>query len=487
MKGGGEHERAHPHRGAPGRPPVRGAPAGEARRPLPPPGTALTPAQVLRLQRAIGNRAVGRLLHGGNGASARPGLLQLAPARTAQDRQDWETERGEQLKTHKANQKRVYDLLDGQGPVVDQPRAVPGVTANREQLFANTAEFIKRRCIVVVLTPTLSTRLYPPGKQPATPAAALSGTLFFDEEAAYPLTGAKPEAVEGLDTSEQGLYTRTTGETAHADPSAAPLTMRVFMDRNFSDEVLKTVLIHETQHIADRHGPSQVESKKGSFEEAGMEDVDKTEGDVGNGYRTEFRAYWMGDKGGDATFGDPKKPAANSRSVQWGYVLFWRYVNTGFKNERQEKIFWHMVDSGIYPWVKSNYYFTPAFKKMVDDYAAPAGGNLINSLRIDDLRYELREMAKAVSLLADTFKDEQENNDLEYGWDREESRILSRHKEVMKAAKDLNQLDRAFLATTAAKPFWDFFDGCFAPEIKIHRLERIKQTAQALERSETGS
>ena len=224
--------------------------------------------------------------------------------------------------------------------------------------------------------------------------------------------------------------------------------MRVFMDRAFSPQTMMTIFVHEMQHVADKHS--------GAFAEGVIQDVNRQEGDVGNSYRSEFRAYWVGDHP-SKNLGSPTVAARNDRPLTYGGwpLNLVRKVRTNFANERQEKIFWYMVDSGTYPWVRANYYFSPQFKQMVDRLTGLRGGNLINSVRIDNLRVYLEQIRKFHT------QGSQERSKAGAASQLESAQTWIDY--VVEEAPALTKADRQFLRSDAARPFWTFFNSCFPP------------------------
>ena len=103
-------------------------------------------------------------------------------------------------------------------------------------------------------------------------------------------------------------------------------------------------------------------------------------------YVDEFRAHWVGTLGhNDDKLRSPTAPATNAKVVLTRFHGQGRpgVRRTNFKNERQERVFHHMIDAG-YSFADS-YVLDDAFKKAVDGFSRPGGVNLANSTRIDDL------------------------------------------------------------------------------------------------------
>jgi hypothetical protein len=207
--------------------------------------------------------------------------------------------------------------------------------------------------------------------------------------------------------------------------------------RQAESAVIDTI-IHEVQHDADASGTSRHDRNR---LEAGHVDVTDAAGNKDfaaesriNQYQTEFRGHWMQSVGsaGDP-FGSDTAAATNTRKVKATDPTTNQPVEqtTSFKNERQEKVFWHMVDN-TYPFALP-YATIQSFRDMVDNFASPQSINLINSVRVHALQEAIAEC----------------NTNQEV-----------RHPKVLDVfAKTyaLDAADRAFLQGDAKlnKPFWD--------------------------------
>ncbi len=152
----------------------------------------------------------------------------------------------------------------------------------------------------------------------------------------------KADNIELVDPSWLGY--RSAGS-----PSKVVIVDPVTKDK----ELVKETITHEVQHDADHHGTSDFER-----------------------YQTEFDAYWI-----DKSYGS-KSPRTGSENPALaaadGTAL------TGFDNARQQAIFEHLYNSAAYAYVKTGW-GNAAFKAKVLALKFPAGSNLINSARIDDL------------------------------------------------------------------------------------------------------
>ncbi len=139
---------------------------------------------------------------------------------------------------------------------------------------------------------------------------------------------------------------------------------------------VRSFLVHEVQHDADRHSHDPDDSKAyKSPEESWVR------------YRTEFRAYWV-----DGDFAPPRYSETSGSAT-----------DPKFDNAKQEAIFLHMYGDSptdVYAeWLRPNYdrnttVHGKKFKDLVHGYKRPEGINLVNSPRIDDFYVQLRKCAK---------------------------------------------------------------------------------------------
>ncbi|PXY46806.1 eCIS core domain-containing protein [Flavobacterium hydrophilum] len=381
-------------------------------------------------QSSLENTTVQRIGEALPGAQTDPSLYLLIDHEEegrAKNVAEWNQKVQEIQQLHVQNQQTLYAIINSPGDLLNLAQ-IPHIGLPVEAILTNTKEFLSQRLVVFAMTPTVSTILKPPAEMkkfwPQVPQEALKGELFFDDNVAYPNIGSSRKAAEGLRATDPGVIIRSSHETAHAEG----MNIRVFMNNPLNHEILSIILMHEIQHVADRHD--------GDFQEAIINDINGKEGDVGNAYRSEFRAYWLGNKPG-AGFGNPTLPASNSRNVieKW-WIFNWKAQPTNFANQRQENIFWHMVNSTTYPWVKVNYLQSAAFRNLVNGLATPSGGNLLNSIRIDSLRSDLglSAMGKFANYVDDIIND----------------------------AQALDMIDRYFLQSPMSGQFWTFFDQKFA-------------------------
>jgi hypothetical protein len=129
-----------------------------------------------------------------------------------------------------------------------------------------------------------------------------------------------------------------------------------------SDDHIITVIVHEALHHMDiRPGAST--------------DIE--------GYKTEFRAYWMADEFGPANSPTCAGVPTECFSTQYDPNM----PPPGPKSPRARAIFENLYGNDTYPYVKPAYdNNTAGFREQVDNYLVPDGINLIASLRLEALR-----------------------------------------------------------------------------------------------------
>lgn len=146
---------------------------------------------------------------------------------------------------------------------------------------------------------------------------------------------------------------------------ATATTVRMYDGHTRSRQSNINIIVHEIQHVVDRH-----------HDEPGENHMD-TPATAWTSYKTEFRAYWI-----DGDF-DRHSDAPQQRT-------------DGFKNARQRAIFDHMYGSHLYSYLQQPYdhgatVYGLDFRDLVHNYDRPEGINLINSPVIDAFYLELRK------------------------------------------------------------------------------------------------
>jgi len=285
-----------------------------------------------------------------------------------------------------------------------------GLLSKQAQL-RNSCEWIEKGlCETVVLTPTHD------AAERAAAMEAPGAEAVFDLATTYPGSGGSYPEVAAAGDAGVGLY--PPGFEGWMMDGRLIIVVRPGMDA----ERIEGIIMHEVQHQADQH-------EQGG---AGHVAADANQ-DAHNSYRSEFRAYWIGDGGPGQkhdVFGSPDKPASNftiSAQGEDGQVVD---QPTKLANQRQQRILAHLVAS--YPWVATTYVADAAFRDMVDGFSLPVGVNVVSSVRIQAL-------TDAIGVLQPDVR----------STPRELSAVVDRTRE-------LDDVDREFLRDREqAKPFWD--------------------------------
>lgn len=134
------------------------------------------------------------------------------------------------------------------------------------------------------------------------------------------------------------------------DEFAVVVTPTPGVGNPYTDEEIKTVIVHEYSHIRDRRGlpyPAQPEQQALWL------------------YKTEFRAYWH--DGRFNTFPDASDPTLDGK---------------GPKTPRAREIFKFLYESEVYPYVKQNYDTSASFQKDVDEFIKPEEVTITNPNRL---------------------------------------------------------------------------------------------------------
>jgi hypothetical protein len=345
------------------------------------------------------------------------------------------------LKGHEDGRKKMDKII--KAGVAQDVDPLGGLNS-RQNLYHNAAEWVdKGKADMVILAPTHDSE-----KRAHVPANKMA---FFDPTKNYKTIGstydstAATQAQVGVPAGIEVEFSNVLG-TMSGDGA----TLTVVDPKSKSEGLLVETLIHEVQHDADQHKAGDTwATVPGSSPNA----TDKAMAGHYNGYQSEFRAYWMENPEGSGpdNFGSSTDTAVtnfNITAIDPGVDGTIRNaddvsktVSTAFTNKRQQDIFNHMCGTApsdniwwdpalnggswvqSYAYIGHFYALDPEFKKMVDTYDQPRSGNLINSVRIQDLS----EAVDAVDWTA-----------------------------VSKALKSLDSLDIVYLSNhDQAKPFWD--------------------------------
>lgn len=352
--------------------------------------------------------------------------------------------RGAQLKAaarqkHEDQQKRVAALI--QQGLATQP-ATSSVT-DLQTLFRNSCEWIVQgRSTMVVLSQTHDSKTRKP-----------KFVAYFDRQVKFPKTGGDYAEQPAPDDTDHIQY---VPEDWAGGMSAGELSL--INPEDFSDATLKETITHEVQHAADQNAFGQAGRVEGTPGLKGGDALQSAQ--KYNNYQSEFRAHWLEAPEGSPRdkFKSSRKAALNSKPVTSTDPATQQKLSvaTGFKNERQEKIFWYLHD--YYPGliIAETYTQDPSYRAMVNAFEQPVGVNLVNSVRIQDLIKAIEPLASVKTISTKTLSpaDQAKVND------------------VFQRVAALDQTDRTFLEDPAgSKAFWDFAQRTLPLEI-FRRLQR---------------
>jgi hypothetical protein len=340
---------------------------------------------------------------------------------------------------HLDQQKRVADLIrQGLGTA-----PVSSSATDPQTLFRNSCEWIAQgKSTMAILTPIHDAQTRKPGF-----------VAYFDREVKFPQTGGDyAEQPEAGDT-DHILYAPPDwaggmqgGELSLINPA------------KFSDAGLKGTIVHEVQHAADQNAFGQAGRVEGTPGVTGGDALQSAQ--RYNDYQSEFRAYWLQAPEGSPRdkFGSSQQLAQNGKPVVWtDPSAQQKSMATGFANARQERIFWYLHDH--YPGLRvaETYATDPSYRAMVNAFAHPAGVNLVNSVRVQNLIKAIEALVTAKGGAAKTSPpaDPGKVNDL-----------------FQKVAA-LDETDRAFLEDpVGSQAFWDFAQRSL-PFAAFNRLRRM--------------
>lgn len=234
-----------------------------------------------------------------------------------------------------------------------------------ETRFRNACQWIDEGEVALVLMAPAPAPAPPTSGSPS--QQALSEPLYFDEQTRWPDTTPNlKNATPGYSKS----YGWCDGETLWLVDLAHP---------SWTDREIQSTVVHEVQHDAGAGG--------GAFEPSGRFAK----------YRSEFNARWI-EANATRDYGDPDQPAPTPSIVRWR----WSFATTsGFSNARQHGIFMTLIGiGGSYEFIHKGFVTDPQFRKMVVEYAEPAGGNLVNSVRVNALAELIEAGAAPGAILA---------------------------------------------------------------------------------------
>jgi hypothetical protein len=335
----------------------------------------------------------------------------------------------------------VWDLARRGGASSRAPVAPEHKPRDPETIFKNSAEWLRRGLsTLTVLTPAPNPEAVPDGRE-----------AFFDATVNYPSPGGSPENTKIL---EKGLDGKVEGN--HVFLIVRPDT---------TDERLRSVVVHEVQHIADAHVQSATEEKASRDEflaaERGGSSLDKRVhaeiyASVWNNYQTEFRGHWLEQLPAPPRLGSGWGPGGRfSSEAMPGEEL--RVSRPGFKeknptcaneasvqlkNQKQSRIARFLLDN--YANMEEAFLCSALFRQRVQDFELPASKNLLNSVRIELLRRTITGPPQLSMML----------------------KPVPRWKSVQRAVLQLDPVDLTYLKNayrepspwqqnTLAQPFWN--------------------------------
>jgi hypothetical protein len=312
------------------------------------------------------------------------------------------------LARHRQNRDRVDRVI--RSGLAQEAAPAAGAQKSRVNLLRNTCQWIRaREADLFVLTPTHDAHLRP--------SVSADQTAYFDTRLTYDQGGADYDATldaAGQATNDAGLKVESSDTGGSMNKDGRTMTLIDPLSR--SEGELVATFVHEVQHDADRSENGQPWEVPQPATHAAAKDQAFTQ--VYNHYQSEFRAYWMMNPEGSSAdrFGNSTDTAVTNVTITallsgpdgtFGTADdISSTVSTAFTNLRQQKIFNHMFKrqtDNIYwndadGWKREGYAYLPhfyaldpAFKKMVDTYTQPEGGNLINSPRIQALSAALEK------------------------------------------------------------------------------------------------
>jgi hypothetical protein len=219
-----------------------------------------------------------------------------------------------------------------------------GYAQNADRRLKNTCEWIRtRRTPFFMLTATHDSAAR------AAAAGQVGGAAYFSYPAgdlyAPSVAYKRKMPTENFDNTNVDVEASPTVD-GFQDPTNGIALMESTIPKG--KDYLLGVLMHEVQHKADLHGATDLE-----------------------GYKTEFRAYWLGSK-------EYNNLSATRKVRHFGYV--W--------TARQWAIFNHMYSSADYAYVKTAWdaeagHHAQPFRSGVLSFRWPSSVNPNNSVRID--------------------------------------------------------------------------------------------------------
>ncbi|MQA88141.1 MAG: hypothetical protein GEV03_26860 [Streptosporangiales bacterium] len=364
----------------------------------------------------------------------------------------------------RAAQRRVYRLLEPE-TVWDRVRtgagaaSIPNDNAARDpdRLFANSVEWIRKGwsslCVVAPV----------PG--------APKETLFFDGTVTYPRVGAQVSNTVVLPGDGAG----------YTDHEQRRIYLYMRPGKEPDDDQVRNLIVHEVQHVADVEPPMseedirKEEAARAAEDTSARTDEEKREQArrdriAWRSYQSEFRAYWLqslqrppqmkggkwldwgpyGEFGSDLASGHDVK-VVDTLGVVKGRRGCLPEITVRFSNEKQARIADHLLNHvSVFGAV---FLCSQGFRDQVVSLTAPQGVNLVNSIRIENLRRALTPNTSP--------------------WN---GRVYVNEGAVVDWTKALDDTDFAFLKDpSASRPFWDQAKAALRQELYDWMFNYIKQ------------
>ena len=246
----------------------------------------------------------------------------------------------------------------------------------RAHVGPNTAEYLRSGLVRVnVLTPCHDGRERAIRQGRAT--VSNDKTAYFGIDNNFPDASATYDAADM--TSRRNTHVDDPPETTvasarggHGRSIGARGEVSIYDPLAHSDERLRRSLVHELQHIADKH-----------FNEPGSRTAELQDSQLGtadqawNEYKSEFRAFWVsGEYDGRSETTRPGRGFGNERQV----VIF-DHIHSAYVTIREHYDRDHRLADGR------------SFRDAVHGYVRPEGVNLINSVRVERF-YRLLELVR---------------------------------------------------------------------------------------------
>ncbi|MEQ1508165.1 MAG: LysM domain-containing protein [Myxococcota bacterium] len=320
--------------------------------------------------------------------------------------------KAEALANHRSSVGRVRRLLDA---ALSSPIPDGEDDASRLVLLRNSAEWLDSGAIgTQVLDKTHDSAQRAPAGQVA----------FFDTRVAWD-SGAADYDETSL-TNNAGIAI-TFDESGHFDPANDTMVFADATEQSESD--LANTLVHELQHACDSGPGNGFERGIGATQPTGPYDAPVW---VYRDFASEYRARVIDPVEAANRYGDPSKPASSpvtlvatrdpsDPDVVSGALTPTDRATTAFATEQQQAVWADMIrDSSptvwfdwasgewnyIYGYFAHHYVLDPRFRAYVDQLGAAgpvAGGNAVNSIRIDALADGIAagKPAMVLMLLAD--------------------------------------------------------------------------------------